>query len=198
MAHAMAMRATSFVASATVIGLLALGALTMTIVQRNAPDIFSGNPFQTFVEPPAAEPVKERDPAPPPAAEVNEGQIQLSSSVDDLPLMPTTIAASAGADTSSAGPPNIANPHWVRVPRGLDRYYPRRALERGVEGAVTLNCVVATSGRLNCAVVSETPVNWGFGDAALSISRDYQMVPATRDGVPVEGRHRMVIPFRLQ
>jgi hypothetical protein len=47
-------------------------------------------------------------------------------------------------------------------------------------------------------VVSETPANWGFGEAALRISGDYQMVPATRGGVPVEARHRMVVPFQIR
>ncbi len=197
MAHAMAMRATSFLASATIIGLLVLGALTMTIVQRGGGELLAGISFETFVEPtPPVDPPKVREAAPPPA-EVNEGPVQFSPVNETMPLMPTATFAAVGGG-EGAGPPNIADPHWVRVPRNLERYYPRRALERGIQGSATLNCAVDTGGRLDCAVVSETPANWGFGDAALRISRDYQMVPATRDGVPVEGRHRMVIPFRVR
>jgi protein TonB len=91
----------------------------------------------------------------------------------------------------------IVNPRWLRRPRDLARYYPVRALARGVEGRVVLDCAVSTTGNLTCAVLSETPRNWGFAEAALRISRDYQMVPAMRDGTAVDGRHRMVIPFEL-
>jgi TonB family protein len=196
MAHAIGVRATSFVASAFVVGLTMLGALTMTFVQQGAGDFIS-DVFETFMEPtPPVDPPKIREAAPPPTV-TNEGEIQVAPLDENLPLIPTTIAASGGGGEGS-GPPNIVDPRWVRVPRDLARYYPSRALERGVQGSVTLNCVVSTAGRLDCVVVSETPARWGFGDAALRISEDYQMVPATRDGVVVEGRHRMVIPFRLQ
>jgi hypothetical protein len=60
-----------------------------------------------------------------------------------------------------------------------------------------LDCTVATSGRLVCAIVSETPSHWGFGEAALRISRDHVMVPAMRDGAAVEGRYRMRVPFQV-
>ncbi len=46
--------------------------------------------------------------------------------------------------------------------------------------------------------MSETPANWGFGLAALRISRDYRMVPAMRDGQAVEGRHWMRVPFEVR
>jgi protein TonB len=96
------------------------------------------------------------------------------------------------------GPVVVTSPHWLRRPAGLDAYYPRRAMTRNMEGQVVLDCLVNTSGALGCAVVSETPSNWGFGEAALRISRDYRMSPALRNGAPVEGRYRMVVPFRLE
>jgi protein TonB len=196
MAHAIGMRATSFAASAALLGLATLAALTMSLVQRPSDLPFEQYlPFTTVVEPPA-DPPKQQE-APPPLAASDEGEIRFTRTDQELPLIPATNVVGGGA-VSGGGPPNIVDPHWVRVPRNLDRYYPRRALERGMEGSVTLNCAVDTGGRLHCAVLSETPQNWGFAEAALRISRDYQMVPATRDGVAVQGRHQMVIPFRVQ
>jgi protein TonB len=123
-------------------------------------------------------------------------QIETVLPTNDLaPLEPVVSTDAIGAPYT---PPMITNPRWVQRPSGLENYYPRRALLRGVEGQVVLDCLVTTAGTLNCAVVSETPANWGFAEAALRISRDYRMVPAELDGVPTEGRYRMVAPFRLE
>ena len=65
-----------------------------------------------------------------------------------------------------------------------------------VESLITLT--MDTYGRLNCAVSSETPQGWRFGEAALAIARDHRMEPATRDGAPVEGRYTMRVPFNLR
>jgi protein TonB len=67
-----------------------------------------------------------------------------------------------------------------------------------VTGDVVLDCLVSSAGRLDCDVVSETPSNWGFGEAALAISRDHRMAPATRDGMAVQGRYRMRVPFQVR
>jgi hypothetical protein len=32
----------------------------------------------------------------------------------------------------------------------------------------------------------------------MQIARDHRMAPAMRDGVPVEGRYRMRVPFELR
>lgn len=193
MAHAIGLRATSFAASAALLGLATLGALTMRFVHQQIdwPDGYA--PIATITEPP-----------PPPSTEQPAPVQQITSffqsiltenappPIESAPPAPTEIAIAGISD-----PPVITDPSWVRRPRDLAAYYPRRALERGVEGSVTLDCLVATSGRLACSVASESPVNWEFAAAALRISRDYQMVPASRDGAPTEARHRMVIPFRL-
>lgn len=194
MAHAIGLRATSFAASAALLGLAALGALTMRFVHQQtiAPDGYA--PIATITEPPPPPP--QTDQSTPVRQIANFFQSILTDSAPPLesaPPTPTEIAIAGPSD-----PPVITNPSWVRRPRDLAAYYPRRALERGVEGGVTLDCLVATSGRLACSVVSESPANWGFAEAALRISRDYQMVPASRDGAPTEARHRMVIPFRLE
>jgi protein TonB len=95
------------------------------------------------------------------------------------------------------GPPTISNAHWLQTPRNLSIYYPAMALRREIEGDVQLNCLVTLTGALQCSVASETPANWGFGAAAIRIAHDYRMVPAMRDGAPVEARYSMRVPFRL-
>lgn len=194
MAHAIGLRATSFAASAALVGFAVLAALTMTVVQHVA-QIPEGPPYVTIVEPPPPPPEpRPRQSEPPPLAEPIGGVIT-ETIPPPLQQAPTELAALA-APTDFI--PTVVNPQWVRQPRDLARYYPDRALRREVEGRVVLDCGVSIRGALDCAVVSETPANWGFGEAALRISRDYQMVPAMRGGVPVEARHRMVVPFEIR
>ncbi|MGE0741103.1 MAG: TonB family protein [Hyphomonadaceae bacterium] len=195
MTQALGLRATSFALSAGVLGLAVVAALTMTITMNRAPTLEFDAPIVPIVEPPRTEPpppTPTRTSAPPETAE---------PAPTELPTPPQTheISTPSPPDIwAPPGPPEVTNPDWLRRPRDLERYYPTRALTRGVEGDVVLDCRVLTSGDLTCGVVSETPPNWGFGAAALRISRDYRMVPATQDGAPVEARYRMRVPFRVQ
>jgi protein TonB len=182
MAHAIGLRATSLVASATLLGAAVLAALTMSIVQRVV-ETQEGAPFVTIIEPPApkVEPVRVR-PVEPPRSPV-EGE---TTAPVDQPPPPMPQFAAEPAPPRFYPAPTIVNPQWVRQPRDLARYYPERALRREIEGRVVLDCGVSVRGVLNCVVVSETPANWGFGE------------PAMRDGVAVEARHRMVVPFEIR
>ena len=193
MAHALGLRATSLVAATALLGLATIGALTMTWVQQNEIDLGPGPVIDTIVQPP-----------PPPTVDPVVRQ-----TTDTRPIVSDPIATYDPVTTEPQqstlvsdyvapySPPVISNPQWVRRPRDLARYYPPRALERGMEARVVMDCAVSAQGLLNCNVVSETPQNWGFGEAARRISRDYQMVPATRDGMPIEARYRLVVPFEL-
>lgn len=96
---------------------------------------------------------------------------------------------------SSGPPPLITDPVWLQRPRDTARYYPRAAFVQGVEGRVVLDCLVEVSGRLACAVTSETPPGQGFGEAALAIADAHVMQPATQNGAPVRARYRMIVPF---
>lgn len=198
MAHALGVRATSVVVSSALLGVATIAAFTMTLVQPIDLDGLFDPPIVTIENPPPAEEPPQQQRAEedlPPLNPISD--FEFDPYVPDLPAVPTATFLPIGP-SSSAGPPTVLDPEWVRVPRDLGRYYPQRALERGVEGSVTLDCLVNTIGALSCQVVSENPAAWGFGQAALRISRDYQMVPATRDGIAVAARHRMVMPFRLQ
>lgn len=79
-----------------------------------------------------------------------------------------------------------ASPLWDREPTqaDYDRYYPARALRRGLVGRVEVDCRIAFDGRLACSVASETPSAWGFGGAALSLAEVMRAAPRMSDGGP--------------
>lgn len=197
MSQTMSVRAASMATSAALLGIIVLAAFSVTItLQPNTTEQPWTIPvFQLPPDPPPPpEPVRRDDP--PPQAPVTNDQVA-DAEPPPIPIdfegMPSEFAPPV-----FTGPAEITNPRWVRQPRDLERYYPARALARGETGSVLLNCRVDVGGALHCAVVSETPVGWGFGDAALRIARDYRMVPAMRDGVAVEGRYRMRVPFEVR
>jgi protein TonB len=194
MGHAIA-RAGSLGASAVLMGAAVLLALTMTytvqeIGIRAGPDIIVAAP-----EPP---------PPPPPEPVTTQTHTQPIAGPTipaELPPIPVDAGAEPmayqGPVVGPAGPIVITSPHWRDRPHNLQRYYPPRALARNVEGEVLLDCLVRVSGLLNCTVVSESPRGWGFAEAAQRIAGAHQMAPATREGVSVEGRYAMRVPFEI-
>ena len=84
----------------------------------------------------------------------------------------------------------IINPDWTRIPTGqeVDLLYPVSAQRARVSGRAVIACQVAATGLLEyCAVIDESPAGFGFGAAALQMSKSFRMRPRTRDGVPVSG-----------
>lgn len=58
----------------------------------------------------------------------------------------------------------------------------------GKKGKAIISCEVSVQGTLlDCLVISETPEGSGFGGAALALSPQLLMKPATRNGTPIPG-----------
>lgn len=126
----------------------------------------------------------------PSTAPVGEGPINLDPG--PAPETPGT-----ATEPTRPSPPVIRNPQWIRQPSAaqMDRAYPGRAAADGVGGRAVLSCVVTGGGSVgDCVIVSETPQNQGFGRAAVSLSRYFQLSPRTVDGQAVEGA-RVTIPL---
>lgn len=95
----------------------------------------------------------------------------------------------------------IVGPQWARKPNGeaLARFYPDRATRLEREGSATIQCIVDAGGLLTaCEIIAESPRDFGFGEAALKMSRLFKLKPLTRDGQPVAGASvRIPLVFRL-
>lgn len=117
-------------------------------------------------------------------------------------LVASIALASAGAVwAGNARPPAsaVTQPDWKVRPNSADLTwaYPAEAAKAGREGMAAIDCRVSVEGRLeNCTVKREAPQGMGFGRAALDLSADFRLAPATRDGRPIGGG-RVTIPIRF-
>ncbi|MBC6980930.1 energy transducer TonB [Caulobacter sp. 17J80-11] len=94
-------------------------------------------------------------------------------------------------------PRMITAPQWASLPgyADLERFFPRDAQVFDVAGKATIECVVRADGALvNCAVLDENPVGWGFGAATVAAADAFRMRP-TVGGRSVEGA-RVRVPVR--
>lgn len=102
---------------------------------------------------------------------------------------------------SRSGALGVGDVNWAREPNARDfaRYFPDDALDEGTSGNVTLSCIIGGSGRLACSVASESPDGYGFGNAAIGISRQLRVRTTLPDGSSAEGRElRLPLSFRAR
>ncbi|MGR4864243.1 TonB family protein [Caulobacter sp. LARHSG274] len=76
------------------------------------------------------------------------------------------------------------------------RFFPARAQRMEVSGQVVLTCAGLIDGRPDgCQVTTEAPLDYGFGDAAQRMSKDFRYSPQSIDGVPTD--EPILIPFNF-
>lgn len=87
---------------------------------------------------------------------------------------------------------------WLKrpTPQDLMAVWPTDALRRGQGGRAKIICVVTLQGALrDCRVESESPAGAGFGAAAIALTPQFLMKPATKDGKPVVSEVGIPITF---
>lgn len=135
----------------------------------------------------------------PPAPVVRERRPEPEEEEAQKPEELTDQGEPAPQAPSSGGALGVGDVSWAREPNARDfaRFFPDRALDDGQSGNVTLSCIIGGSGRLACSVASESPPGYGFGQAAIGISRQLRVRTRLPDGSSAEGRElRLPLSFR--
>ncbi len=188
--------------SLAVAGLICASIIYLALTQRFSAvtDLFDDSDavkveIEEKAKPPPPPPPPPDRPPPPPPPEQRVPPPDLSA-----PPTPTPIPVAVDPPPAPPTPAVLTGMVWLQRPSSQDfnRYYPQRALDREQEGRVVLDCLVDANGRISCTVASEDPSGWGFGVAALRISRNFRAAAQTSDGRPTSGgRTRVPISFRL-
>lgn len=110
---------------------------------------------------------------------------------DFAPMPPPTVEELAAAQE--------IDPEWAVSggPRVTELTMPADAIASAGRVRVSLDCLVISDQRINCAVESEEPAGMHFGDGAVAASRFYRIEPVI-SGQPTLGRRvRFTIRYEL-
>ena len=113
---------------------------------------------------------------PPPRAEPQQPQRQtenneVAQTVTELATTETTQTQTTTSEGMGAS--TITQPRWLEQPnaRTFARYYPPRALDRGIGGRVLLDCMVGADGRIGCSVASEDPAGMALAKPRAALRK---------------------------
>lgn len=90
------------------------------------------------------------------------------------------------------------DPSWSQVPTlaEVNAVWPKQAIGMA-SGRATLRCALDKAGALGrCKVISETPSGWGFGNAALILSKSFRATVNPTDDATL-GKYKVDVPFRF-
>ena len=144
----------------------------------------------------------------------------LTPSIDAAPLIPMD-GSSSGADLSGllasgngqgsgggsgdgtgsgSGTPDVryGRAEWINYPTlaEINPYWPVVARKARMSGHVVLGCELRRPGKPDrCWLLSEQPSGYGFGRAALRMSRIFRIRPVTRNGETFDLPVRVPVVF---
>lgn len=132
-------------------------------------------------------------PAPPARPKAQAPAVREPAPRPKAPPRPTP--APDAASPSNRVSSYISSPQWLERPTGalMVRHTPSRALQEGVSGQVTFDCLVRNDGGFeSCAFKSETPRGYQFAQLSRGLLSHYRLRPYDRDGNPVAGRRYLL------
>ena len=111
-----------------------------------------------------------------------------------LALLAVANSASVQAAPSPTVPEAVAATKPSQACDIKKRYYPEKAKKMRIEGHALLYCRVEPTGRFSdCDVASESPPNFGFGEAALCMTVLMKSKTTDKSGVSIVGT-RVPVP----
>jgi TonB family protein len=140
----------------------------------------------------------------PTARKIESAQASLNECLASIPAgitrIKTTMAARAQASAAAGTAPSRQGQNSeLRQIVGAPPQYPRRALERGIQGSVTVKFTVTSTGDVKDIQITESEPKEIFDRAALSAVEKYKYQPRIVNGEPVESKDIVKkLVFKLQ